>query len=581
MSDHDHEGTLTPAQDRAIATSALAKGDLSHAALHVACAIGDEPLDTEGLALLERLAATGRRPDEIYPLDGQISFGRAAARAWLEHRAGLHDYAFNLLCQVIGVRPDRPFTTWLAEWASDDAVVAALEPDDLPGTLSRAIEGAREVNDDAVARRACSELADIAAKIRRHHIAVPNLAGLQCRALRRAGRTAEAVAVCEAEDRRAPTYMSAVFLGGSLRDHGDLDGARRAYRTARSRPGSDASILLDVGDVSLDLRDYASAIAAYEEALAHGVGEHWARSSIAYCHWIQDGDNSHRDTLEQRADNGEARARQLLQSMSPYRRWLPDPIEAIISSARQVESGEVTSAPLSIAISSVEAPSAVAETLAYCRARFGSEPTVSMSVPDPDPRRPRRSGAAWLWKYHQDFRPIPAVPPPAAHIAQRVADVAARTFERAAWFDAAGDMVEGLDAAAERDLYGVMVHAPPAPHGTKPWDWRRRVQVVAAMGLAWLPGGAAAAIERLRFLVDGQVDWTCTAALVVLTEIADRAPEQRDAIAQLFEDVYETPLCPVVFMCLLRPVADLALQLPDRSPEFCARWRARRAELAD
>jgi hypothetical protein len=142
-------------------------------------------------------------------------------------------------------------------------------------------------------------------------------------------------------------------------------------------------------------------------------------------------------------------------------------------------------------------------------------------------------------------------------------------------------MVEDLDADAKRDLYAVMVHAPPAPDGMKPWDWRRRVQVVAAMGLAWLPGGAAAAIERLRFLVDGQVDWTCTAALVVLTEIADRAPEQRDAIAQLFEDVYEAPLCPVVFMCLLRPVADLALQLPDRSPEFRARWRARRAELTD
>jgi tetratricopeptide (TPR) repeat protein len=390
MSDHDHEGNLTPAQDRAIATRALDLGDLSHAALHVACAIGDEPLDADGLALLERLAATGKAPEEIYPLDGQVSFGQAAARAWLEHRAGLHDHAFNLLCQVIGVRPDQPFTTWLVEWASHDAVIAALEPNNLTGTLSRAIEGAREARDDAVARRACSELADVTATIRRHHIAVPTLAGLQCRALRRAGRTAEAIAVCEAEDTRAPTYMSAVFLGGSLRDHGDLEGARQAYRTAWGRPGCDASILLDVGDVSLDLRDYASAIAAYEEALAHGEGEHWAHASIAFCHWIQDGDNSHRDTIEQRADTGEARAQQQLQSMSPYRRWLPDPIEAIISSARQVESGEVTSAPLSIAISSVEAPSAVAETLAYCRARFGSEPTISMSVPDPDPRRPRR-----------------------------------------------------------------------------------------------------------------------------------------------------------------------------------------------
>jgi tetratricopeptide (TPR) repeat protein len=384
--DHDHEhghghehGHLTPAQDRAIARETLDQGDLKHGAFHAACAIGEEPLHPDGLALLARLAATGKPPAEIFALDGQVSFGEAAARAWLDHRAGDHDAAFNLLCQVIGVRPDLPFTTWLKEWTSDDAVVAGLAPGGLAGMLSQAIEGARDARDPAVSRRACDELADIVAAIRRHHPTAPHVAGLQCRALRRAGRTAEAIAVCEAEDARAPTYMSAVYLGGSRRDHGDLAGAREAYRAAWQRPGSNASILLDVGDVSLDLREYDAAIAAYEEALAGGEGEHWAPSSIAYCRWIQDGGDAHRDLLEARAAAGESRAQQLLPSVHPYRRWLPDPVESVINIARQLVSGQVTSAPVSLAISSIEAPSAVAEMLAFCRARFGREPALSMS----------------------------------------------------------------------------------------------------------------------------------------------------------------------------------------------------------
>ncbi|MBZ0232615.1 MAG: hypothetical protein K8M05_09830, partial [Deltaproteobacteria bacterium] len=342
----------------------------------------------------------------------------------------------------------------------------------------------------------------------------------------------------------------------------------------------DAAILLDVGDVSLDLRDHEAAITAYEEALAHGEGEHWAPSSIAYCKWLLDGSRAHRDVLEARADAGEARAQHLLRSVVPYERWLPDPVESVVNVARQVASGQVTSAPVSFAVSSVEAPSAIAEMLAFCRARFGREPTISMAVPDPDPRRPRREGAAQLWTF-DDFRPSPAVPPPRADVADRVARLAATRFDRGDWFDAAGDMVAVLDGDAARDLTAVMVHCPPAPEGWMPWDWRRHVQVAAAMGLAWLPGGPDAAIERLRSLVDGQVDWTCTAALVVLAEIGARSSAHTDTVAQLFEDVWKTPEAPVVYMCLLHPVVDLALQLPDRSPEHRVRWRARRAELAD
>jgi tetratricopeptide (TPR) repeat protein len=581
MSGHSHDQHMTPEQDRALARAELDKGDLKHGAFHAACGIGEEPVHADSLALLERMAALGKRPEELYPLDGQVAFGEAATRAWLDQRAGHHDAAINLLGQVIGVRPDLPFTAWLKAWTSDATVVAALDPDQLAGSLSRAIEGAREASDESVARRACAELADVTAVIRRHHAAVSHLAGLHCRALRRAGKTAEAVAVCEAEDERAPTYMSAVFLGGSRRDHGDLAGAREAYRAAWEREGSNASILLDVGDVSMDLRDHAAAIAAYQEALTHGEGEHWAPASIAYCKWLQDGGGEHRDVLEQRADAGEARARHLLRLVTPYDRWLPDPVESVISVARQIAAGQITSAPLSFAISSIEAPSAVAEMLAYCRARFGREPTLSMNVPSPDPRLERRAGGVVLWMYENDFRPVPAVVEPSADVAERVARLAATRFDRGDWFDAAGEMTAGLDEDAAGDLLAAMVYSSPAPDGMEPWDWRRRVQVAAAMGLAWLPGGPDAALARLRSLVDGHVDWTGTAALIVLCEVASRSSAHTELVAQIFEEVHGAPEMPVIHMCLRRPVIDLALQLPDRTPEFIARWRARRAALAD
>ncbi len=580
MSEGDHQHDRTPEQDLAIAAEAMERDDLGHAAFHVARAIAAEPLAESGLALLARLAGCGKTPAELFPLQRDASYGVAAARAWLEHRLGEHDHAMNLLCQVIGVRPDLPFVRWLASWISDEQLVAGLDPTRLAGTLSHAIEGAREAA-PAIARVACGELADVTATIRRQHADVPHLAGLHGRALRRAGRTAEAVTVAEDEDARAPSYMTAVYLGASRRDHGDLDGARDAYRHARQRDRSDAAILLDIGDVSLDLRDYPAAIAAYQEAIAQGEGEHWAPASLAYCRWLVDGDDAHRQVLEQRADSGEARARELLHSVRPYERWLPEPVEAVMAIVRQIASGSLTSAPVDLAISSFEAPSAIFEMAAFCERRFGVAPALSMNIPSPDPRRPRVAGAAALWRFQPDHRPVPAISPPADEIAERMRRLASRPYRRADWFDAAGELVRDLDARAVPELAAAMVHPPPAPDGTPPWDWRRDVQVAAALALAWLPGDGDAVIDRLRWYVDGQVDWTCTAALVALTEVASRSSARVDAVAALFEHAYAAPLSPVVYMCLLKPVAHLALQLPDRSPEFVTRWRTRRAELAD
>lgn len=57
----------------------------------------------------------------------------------------------------------------------------------------------------------------------------------------------------------------------------------------------------------------------------------------------------------------------------------------------------------------------------------------------------------------------------------------------------------------------------------------------------------------------GPVDWTSTAAL---TEIAVREEPARGEVLALFGRLFELPLSPIRFMCLVEPLCDLAPRFP-------------------
>lgn len=593
MSDHDdrdghacdahayEEGRPTPAQDLALARRAFERDrDAKHALHHVACALAVDPEMPDALALADEVL--GSMPDAlaVLTLGRDAYFGTVALRAHALRRMGRLEEALELLLAVIGTRPDVPFSSWLARWTDDETLRTVA-----PERIASAIEGAlRRLEDAPVEPRlralAHPPLASLARRALAIHPSHPALGLVASRALRIAGEVDDAVAIARDVDARSPSYISAVLVGGALRARGDLEGALAAFRTALAREPADLAIRLDVGDLLLELRRDDEAARAYDEVLAKQPAHPWALPSMRYARWLETGgDPAHRDALEQLAETDDhGRARALVDAITPYLGYLPGRPESSIAAIRAaIDAG---SPPRALGLSSLEAPSALAAVRRVVRERWGVDISITTSVPDPDPRLPLEPIAFPAWRY-DGHDASPALPPPSAAMAAQVASIASRRYHVIEWTRLAQQAAPSLGVGAIEGLIGAMVHPIEGPAIMPPWDWTFRCQIAAALLLAFVDGGWGESGRRraLRSLALGPTDWTTTAAIVAMTQLAHEEPAARDEIDAIFAQLASSKVTPIVHMCVHAPLAHCRLQLPDLDDAKLARLRAIRADL--
>jgi tetratricopeptide (TPR) repeat protein len=531
--------------------TALEEGDLAHAAHHLAAAIAEGPDDEAVEAAIARYAEAAEDPLEHIVLDAGAYHGAVALYAHLIHGEDL-DHALWLLIQAQSVVPDARYHAWIDAWTED---VSGLEPERVARGLKLYFERVAP-EEESPARESLLSLGKRAAAA---HPDDETLFFLTCVYTRRADQIDEAIRMGRARTAAHPSPMAFVALAGALREAGELEGAIEAFSSAHELDTENESLLLDIGDLHLELERPEAAREAYGRALESDPDHPWARPSALHCAALL-GDEEATTALNQLAEAGNERAQSLLGiEPEPWLDFLPNRGDAIIQAAAQIldeapEGAEVSS----IALSALEAPSAVlsfGRALEFCG--VGHEGVNVENLSEVDEREPIAEVELALWRY-EETSPVVAVEPPPSPVVEALMQIATSGFDAERWWDAGAAL--GAPAA---QVAAAMVHPPEIDEEDEaPWDTLFHLQVAAAFALASDDEGR----ELLEDIARGPIDWTVTAALGALAELAEREPDQADRLHDACRAWLSLPACPARYQHAVQPIA-LLLTLQDDLPE--------------
>jgi tetratricopeptide (TPR) repeat protein len=566
----------TPAQDLDLARQAIKKGEIHHAAHHLACVVA---LDPKRPGLAEAIAAWMKLSDtplSHVDVTNGIYYGVAALRAMVLARLGDSAGAVLLLLQVLAAKPDAPFLDLVGEWLTPP-VARALPP--APALASML----KWVQHDHLR-------VGLFPLVQRIHEAQPaegQATWLLSRLLRMSGKAKEALALLTEVHPVHPSYFTAIGLAAARKETGDVEGCIAANEEALQFRADDIGVRLDLGDTHLELGRFDAARAAYAAVLEQQPNHDWAHPSLVYLD-VREGKLEAVAALEALARDAKpgTRAAVLFDRVRPYVLSLTPPSSSIVNAIVGALQRNFT--PKKFGVSSLEPASVVASVNDLI-------PGIAIDfaeVPSPDPRKPRRKlPFKSVWTYEAsgfagilggiDLQARPGVAPPAEEVMRAIATIASSAFNRAAWAEAAQDLGARLGPDAVRAILGAMAYPGPRPEGMTPWDWRFRVQVVAALTLLGVDRGWTNSARQRAFftLLYGPVDWATTAALVAMTELACRVPEQRKTLADIMLEELEGSLNPIRYSCIVEPLLGLLPQVPLES-EQRARFEKARRRLA-
>jgi hypothetical protein len=110
------------------------------------------------------------------------------------------------------------------------------------------------------------------------------------------------------------------------------------------------------------------------------------------------------------------------------------------------------------------------------------------------------------------------------------------------------------------------------------FEWVFRRQIAAALTMAHVDKGwkGSRRQDALLTLLYGPVDWTATAALVAMIEIARNEPAHTSEIMAMLREELEGVVNPIRWSCIQQPLLDLLERLPieDDLRKLLARMRA-------
>jgi tetratricopeptide (TPR) repeat protein len=561
-------------EDLEQAREAIDRGEMRHAADHLAGAIAHAPTLPEAHELLSRLAARADGALELFPLEQHAFVGTVVARAHLLAAAGRPEDGLPLLAAASGHTPG---VDWAGvPWVSDPALGVRMDP----GLLARIVmQLCTAVGDPAPEADRLALLPYLT--VARHAIAAhpehPLLLGAGSALARRVGEAELAVDWASRGVRAKPSKLAEIWLGYAYRSAGRTADALSALRRAVAHDPDDLSVYADIAGTLADTGRLDEALQWIEKALdkdptfdcaVHTAHRLRFRSDGDLAHLVRlaDFQRDHPDDTHEHTDLAECCAD------VPWLSRVPAAGEAVANTLRQLLAAEKPLSTASVRLRALEAPSAL-RTLGF------AAPGVDLAVdevPQPDIRRPRRPDGYPLWHY-DGVSAAPALAPPSAAAAERLRQLASPVWPHP---PAAYDAAVSLALVDADDLLALLVHPPAAPDTEigralaehDPALWVRCVQTWACLGLLHHrtdePWESSTRRRLLIELVWGVEDWTTEAALFALVTNAWVEPTVRADVALLVGE----RLADVAGVSQQRPVtiawsvAQLALATPDLDP---------------
>jgi tetratricopeptide (TPR) repeat protein len=280
----------SPERDLEQAREALDRGEMHHAAGHLAGAIAQAPTRPEAHELLSRLAARADGALELFPLDQPAFVGTVVARAHLLAAAGRPEDGLPLLAAASGHTPGM---NWAGvPWVRDPGLGVRMEP----GQLARIVmQLCSAVGDPApeAGRDALQPYLTVA----RHAIAVhpdhPLLLGAGSALARRVGETALAVDWAERGAQARPSKLAEIWLGYAYRAAGRVGESLAALRRAVAHDPDDLSVYADIAGTLADQGRLQDALDWVDRALARDPDYDCAVHTGHRLRYRADGDLAH------------------------------------------------------------------------------------------------------------------------------------------------------------------------------------------------------------------------------------------------------------------------------------------------
>lgn len=538
-------------KDWKIAQKAFNQQDYPHAVHHLGAVLLEDQANEQALKLLNRIIGRVEAPEELVPVSERMWTGDGAMKAYIHAYCGEYDTAAMLLAQIIQASPGSPFLAWLADWLEQ---APEVDPVTLVGVLTflnqkYGIKSVLSPNDPAAPylERIAAQPADLPAD----HELIYHYVFNQGIFLRRLGKFDQAISLLKTHYDAHPNQTVGTVLATTYKFIGQLDVAWRLNRDVLALPQGEVDlnieILLELGDTALDLTWLDEALAYYEQALSTEPDQPHAVPLRLYTQFLITSDPQWKAQLTDYATTNPqnpsaAGALEQLSAHDLYSDYLEFEYEAILNGIRQIERPTAAGKELRIEfeVSALEAPSAFLAAKRHLSA-LGFDPVEIkienvLQMQQPDPRQPLVEVEYKLWDY-DGVNATPAVPPPADHVAQAIAELARRPFSIQNWPYHARKIAEQLGAEALDDVLRVMVDPPANPAEIAIWDWLHYVQIGAALTLVYMgsePWADSRRRQALRALALGPLDWAVEGAIIALAQATREDSTAREDVIAIF-----------------------------------------------
>jgi tetratricopeptide (TPR) repeat protein len=272
------------------ARAALERGEMHHAADHLAGAIAHAPTLPETHELLSRLAARADGGLELFPLEQHAFVGTVVARAHLLAAAGRPEDGLPLLVAASGHTPG---VDWAGvPWVSDPALGARMEP----GLLAQIVMQLCTTIGDPAPEAGRESLLPYLTLVRHAVEAHPEqamLLGAGSALARRLGEATLAVEWAVRGARLRPSKLAEIWLGYAYRSADRIPESLAALRRAVMYDPDDLSVYADIAGTLADHGRLDDALAWADRALAKDPEFDCAVHTAHRLRYRADGDLTH------------------------------------------------------------------------------------------------------------------------------------------------------------------------------------------------------------------------------------------------------------------------------------------------